>query len=255
MAGAGPVCGAGSHLPSETMAIEASDPLIIRFGVDQWSREAMAAARDSLGKPSVVSPFPCAVIDTKRREPLRLNNSSYALAFKPPEEADRDPVANLRDCIKLECDPWNRTALDFLDGYFAALERHAVAEEAAIAAEAIGYGRLFDRRDWIFSALRPLPRAHLPIGDKYFRTTFAFWTGVAFIAVDLDAGDVMPNARRERESLFREAEFVLVTATPRSEAGWRDFLEKLGPPDGLWQGEALPLGPFRSTALDALFDQ
>jgi hypothetical protein len=232
-----------------------SDPLLIPFGVDQWSREAFVVTRDARGRPSVASPFPCAVIDTKRGEPLRLNNSSYGLAFKPAEEADPDPVANLRDCIKLECDPWNRKALDFVDRYFTAIERLTVAEESAIAAQAIGFGRLFDRHDWIFSALRPLPRAHLPIGDRHFRVTFAFWTGAGLLAVDLDAGDLMPGAARERERIFREAGIALVEAMPAGETGWTELLDELSSPDGLWQGETLPLGPFRSTALDALFDQ
>jgi hypothetical protein len=237
------------------MESDLPDPLLSPFGADQWSRDELSVTRDAGGRLSVASPFPCAVIEPASGEPLRLNNSHYALAFKPAEEADPDLVANLRDCIKLECGPWNRKALDFVDLYIAAIERFTVVEERTIATQAIGFGRLFDRHDWIFSALRPLPRAHLPIGDKHFRVTFAFWTGTRLLAVDLDAGDLMPGAARERESLFRAAGIACVSTMPTTDAGWRDFLAELSPAGGLWQGETLPLGPFRSAALDAPFDQ
>jgi hypothetical protein len=231
-----------------------TDTLVIPFGVDRWSREDIAVSRDSSGRLRVASPFSAAVIDKTRDEPLRLNNSRYALAFKPAEEAEPDLVATLRDCIKLECDPWNRQALAFLDGYFGALERLVAADEAAIAGQAVGFGKLFDRRDWIFSALRPLPRAHLAIADRHIRVTFAFWNGAALTAVDLDAGDLMPGMRRERESLLRDAGVDQIATLPSGETAWAGLLAKLSPPGGLWRGEALPLGPFASTALDTFFD-
>ena len=242
------------------MEISSSDYRLIPFGIDRWSADDIAVSRDADGRFRVSSPFPCAAIDRERNVPLRLNNSDYDLAFRPADEVEPDLVAVLRDCIKLECDPWNRKALAFIDGFFDALERMVVADEGAIARAAVGFGRLFEPRDWIFSAPRPLPRAHISVpgrdGDSnsdYLPVDFAFWTGWKLVALDLGTGTMMPAAARDRERRLRDANIELIASAPSNDGEWTDFLAGLAPPAStFWEGETLPLGPFRSKALDTL---
>jgi hypothetical protein len=241
---------------TKKLQTDVSGVLLIPFGVERFAIEDLAVARRSDGGAHVPGSFPCAVIDRNRRLPLRLNNSFYDLAFKPLDATEDDLASNLRDCIKLECDIWNTKALGFVDGYFEALKRLVVADEAAIAREAVGFGKLFDNRDWIFSAPRPLPRAHLIVGETDpIPVDFAFWTGSALVALDLSAGSMMPAKARERERRLLQADIELIVSIPSNDVGWAQFLSRLAPPGGsFWQGEILPLGPFASKALDMLIE-
>jgi hypothetical protein len=94
--------------------------------------------------------------------------------------------------------------------YMAFLAAEVERHRAALAAGLARYDGLYAPEDWIWSALRPLPRAW--IGGE--RVDVAFWDGAVVIAVRLE----------------REAEIP---------AACGEF----------WRGEVLPRGPFRRPAL------
>jgi hypothetical protein len=156
---------------------------------------------------------------------------------------------------------WERLPRLFLELYFRAIAAEIAANRPALAARGAAAGGIFDAGDWSYSALRPLPQAHLPLseiaagGPRSVRADFAFWTGVALVAVELvgSAGLTRVRAasldelRRAGVAVFeisgamlqREGASGLAAALP---AAFHRF----------WEGEALPSSPFGRAALDEI---
>ena len=238
------------------MEVEQPGRIVIPYGVEHCSMDRIERSVDPGGSVRFAAPFPCVVL--VEATPLRLNNSDYDPA-PPPAVGNEEPdlVSVLRDHVKLGCASWNRKAFDFVDGYFEAVEQALIRNQSDIASQAVGFGQLYHLRDWIYSALRPLPRAHVPArghdGDGAGRllVDFAFWTGRHFAVLDLGKGDLLPKQATERRQRLDRAGIAVFEHAPGSEEAWQSFLARLMP-DGFWRGEVLPMGPFRSGALEML---
>jgi hypothetical protein len=114
---------------------------------------------------------------------------------------------------------------------------HVAAHRTELAERLRPFGGLYAPEDFVWSALRPLPRALLPAGDGAVPVDMAFWDGTRLLAVLLgDAPDVtVPGVtlcRLSAAELAGDAEAVVAERFP---AGFLRF----------WQGETLPMTPFR----------
>lgn len=193
---------------------------------------------------------PAITIDTEAREPLRLNHGPYSYedGTQGPGSSAAERLDFLRDHLIELCDIWAKRPRQFVALYFRFIARIMERDHAAIAEKARKLGGLFTANDFAFSALRPLPRAH--INDV--RTDFVFWTGSTLVALDItgdDAKGTTWEARRARlaEAGVKTLEISAATIT-RDDAS---LLEELLPREfgAFWQDEALPSSPFKAAGL------
>jgi len=140
----------------------------------------------------------------------------------------------------------------FLDAYFASIAAAIAGHADEIASLAARAGGIFAPGDWSFSALRPLPQAHLgPV-----RVDVAFWTGARIIAIEL-LGSASPRRQRKDELAQLEAQGVVlvpVQAADLSREGER-LLVRLLPPEfflRFWDGVVFPASPFGAETLNEI---
>ena len=88
----------------------------------------------------------------------------------------------------------------FLDAYFEHISEAVEAPQPALDAQVAPHGGLFQRDDWVYSALAPMPIAHLPVPPAngalpWVWVDFAFWDGerVKFEPVQLPAMTLFPS--------------------------------------------------------------
>jgi len=183
--------------------------------------------------------------------PLRLSDGPYPF----PEPPDLIGIAGtserldlLREHLQSLCGLWDRPARLFLDAYFRFIDATIAASALALAALSGKSGGLFVPADWSFSALRPLPQAQL-LADSAapVRADFAFWTGDALVAIELQAS-ANPRRHRQEELARLAAAGITVVAVPAAalqEQGERLLVQLLPSPlQEFWRGVSLPASPF-----------
>ena len=167
-----------------------------------------------------------------------------------------DRLDLLREHLRSLCGPWDRLAALFLDAYFEWIASSVAAAAPELRALVARTGGLFAPGDWSFCALRPLPQAHLPAGEGApVRTDFAFWTGVSFIAIDLQGSAAPRRQRRDELARLAAAGTMLVTVPGGALQQERArLLERVLPPalQHFWADVPLPAGPFGPDALGEL---
>ena len=210
---------------------------------------------------------PCVTVFGGRGAALRLNGGLDGPRAAPdPGSPGDDQLARLRASLARRCDPWRRGERRFLECYFDFVARHVEGNRAALAQGLTRFGGLFSYRDWVYSALMPLPRAHLhaPEGDEPFgpgtltRVDFALWTGTAAIAIELPGtGTRSPATDRRHERLRRAGVRVVEISQDLLGAECAAEFEAALPDDlrAFWRGRALPAGPLKPAALDVEFDE
>ncbi len=215
--------------------------LLIPYGTAEWRPETRG---------------PQIAIETDARDPLRLNDGPYDFAELPPAAGTgtvAERLAILRDHLTEFCDQWAKRPRQFVALYFRFIDHVIAADRAAIDTHVAKFAGLFTADDYAFSALRPLPRAHLPVaGDAHVRVDFAFWTGERLVAVDI-AGDEARGSAWEGRARQLEAAGIQRTEIPSAAIAKDDpdVLRKALPPEfaAFWRSEPLPSSPFRGTAL------
>jgi hypothetical protein len=188
-------------------------------------------------------------IEIDRGRPLRLSDGPYEFA-EPPDlvrlasRAERLEI--LHEHLRALCGLWDKPAQNFLNFYFRWIA-DSVASSATLAAQARRSG-LFTPEDWSFSALRPLPQAHL--GEPPVRVDFAFWTGGALVALALQGAGTPRRQRQEELARVREAGIEVIEIPSASLAPDGDAMRLLPAPlQNFWDGVALPASPFGPEAL------
>ncbi len=218
-----------------------SDLLTIPHGTAEWRPGGSA---------------PAITVDRGAHDPLRLNDGPYEF-FDMSQSAGTGAVAErlalLRDHILDFCDMWAKRPRQFLALYFRFIEDVIRHDRAAIDEALRRFGGLFKAEDYAFSALRPLPRAHLAVaGGKTVRVDFAFWTGERLVAVDIPGDDARGTAWETRRNSLREAG-ILAVEVPAAILLKDDpaALYELLPPDftAFWRSEKMPSSPFRGGSL------
>ena len=196
-------------------------------------------------------------IDRRVRAPLRFNTMPWAF----PEEPDLIALGErsqrldfLREHLKSLCPLWDRLPRLFLDAYFRHTEECIAENRAELEATADRLGGLFAPEDWSYSALCPLPRAHLST-DTDFSMDFAFWTGETLCAVAITGTETPNRARRESLRRLRESGIAVIeiAGTDLPHDGMRALSAQLPAPfHEFWKTERLPSSPFRIGALDEI---
>jgi hypothetical protein len=208
-----------------------------------------------------MEPGPLVQIDRKGKQPLRLSNFPYAFAEPPDFNAIATIPARLdflRDHFKSYWGPWDKLALLFLDAYFEHISGAIDAAQQALDAQAAPHGGLFQRCDWVYSALTPIPIAHLPAPSAdntqpWVWVDYAFWTGERVVALDIVGSD--DRVRRAGRERLRLAGYDVIELSGEvlRRAGTQ-ALRDLLPTEfsNFWSGVALPSSPFRVGGLVAL---
>jgi hypothetical protein len=157
-------------------------------------------------------------------ERLRLNSHKLppgAFPADPTSHAER--MAALRSSLHASCGHYDGAARGFIDGYLGfiagAVERHRV-ELAGLLAPFDG---VYAVEDWMWSALRPLPRAWAAGRHGWVPLGIAFWTGSRLLVT---------AAARGFEDAVTITEADLAAGSAPAEL--RRF----------WAGERLPSTPF-----------
>jgi len=191
---------------------------------------------------------------------LRLNNSRYEID-ELPEAARSGTVAErlayLRDYHEELCGDYARRPRQFIALYFRLIDAVMAATRPALEEKAARFGGLFGWQDYAFSALRPLPRAHVPTDGGFERADFAFWTGPRLVVIDL-AGETRGPSWSERCRRLETAGASLIELPTTALVGddpqkLQDFL----PPEiaVACLQESMPSAPFKTAPLGEIVSE
>jgi len=189
-------------------------------------------------------------IELEPDRPLRLSDGPYEFA-EPPDlvrlATPDERLEILHEHLRALCGLWDKPAQNFLAAYFRWIAA-SVASSAALADQARRSG-LFAPADWRFSALRPLPQAHL--GEPPVRVDFAFWTGSRLVAVVLQGAGTPRRQRQEELVRLRTAGFEVIEIPAATLTQESDALTRLLPAalQNFWADVSLPASPFGPEAL------
>jgi hypothetical protein len=207
--------------------------------------------------PATLATVPCATIARAQRRPLRLNHGGYAFAEPPAPARLADSAAKLallRDHLAGLCDPWAAHQHRFIERYFAFVAWRVAGLAAPLGMLLARFGDLYRVEDFGFSALRPLPRAHLQRADGagWIATDFVFWTGEALIALDIADQRRTKRQRAADQAALRDAGAVSIELRPDAIAGELADLAALLPAPlvNFCDGETLPASPFTAALGD-----
>jgi hypothetical protein len=240
------------------------DVLLIPYGVVEWSPDGISLEGFSTHTLRLRTAFPCTAVNRASREPLRFNNSRYDFGFAPNvQPGGADEAGFVKEYLKGLCRPWDNLSTQFLDAYFRFMSELLDEHRDALAARLEPYAGLYDHKDWLFSAPKPLPRAHLyapqdggagaVAAADFARVDFAFWLGDRLVAAQSSQGFLTPKKAKEQTDRLRLAGVEVFMFGPADLASGkaRDlFTRLLGSSLAFWEDEALPSGPFRPALLD-----
>jgi hypothetical protein len=135
------------------------------------------------------------------------------------------------------CGDYNPNRQRFIAAYFRSVSAHLNTFGDELVERLRRYDGLFQPHDWVWSSLRPLPRAWLLVEGRLLPCDFAFWDGERAIAVELAAQDT------QRAQALRAAGLDVRCIAPGMLNG--DVLGALPDPfRWFWRGEVLPSSPF-----------
>jgi hypothetical protein len=191
---------------------------------------------------------------------LRLNSGDLVFGTPPPLATlplVADQLQFLGGHFQHHCGIWAKPARLFIARYFDFIEAEIATHNDELKTALKRFGSLYMPEHWAFSALRPLPRAHLIAPenpgdlppDCLARCDIAFWSAQGAIAVDLVGASTRgPAHTRWRARL--EAAGTRVIEIHREHLADSDSLRARLPDDfhAFWRGEAVPTGPFRADA-------
>jgi hypothetical protein len=233
--------------------------LAARLGI-LWGRSARRPGLDLAELTGDLASDYALVVEPGVTPAFRLN-SDTGQRFAPERLAelpDRDAMlAALEEETARQLDLFAKHPRRFLDLYFAFVAARARAEKAALQERLAWSDGLFDHRDWVFSALRPLPRARLasvdgtrlkPLGGV---VDFAFWTGNEAVTVEIG------SARASQSSAEASPGVAPVRLAPGDLESVASCFSPSRFPEiffTFWWGEAWPASPFRPRGLEAFLD-
>lgn len=189
---------------------------------------------------------------------LRLNSGQIEFGDPPPLRDMPDVPSQLGFLsrhFEHQCGLWAKYPRRFVALYFAFVRMELENHRAEIEENCARYGGLYEPAHWAFSALRPLPRAHLPVGPgtggapDLLRAEVAFWTADGPVAIEFVGRGTRGAAEERWLDTMRRAGVETVSVSyevlDRGEPGaFRDLLP-IAFLD-FWKDEVLPAGPFRT---------
>jgi hypothetical protein len=160
-------------------------------------------------------------------------------------------VATAMDWLAFQCGDYAPLRRRFITTYFAFIVAELEAHRAALTADLARFDGIYSSDDWLWSALRPLPRAWLPSPNGPLLAEVAFWDGKRPLAIELSARD------SPRQAALHAAGIPVLRIGPEKLADPVALGALLPAPfHGFWRGQTLPASPFRRAvprgALDAV---
>jgi hypothetical protein len=182
--------------------------------------------------------LPAAELESK---PLRLNTDPLPPRFIPPDGGTSHEfrLAIVAQWLYAACSDYAALQRRFIDAYLAFLTAHIDSRRSELEDILQPFDGLYKVEDWIWSALRPLPRAWVPTASGLVRADMVFLDGLCPIAITFDTGIVAKLAG---------ADVVLFRANGSALAQNPNGLfesELFGSIRHFWRGETLPKSPFR----------
>ncbi len=233
------------------------DTLLIPFGTNKWSDRRLNVEDDG----SFQCMAPHVLVGKSKREALRLNSGQYEFMEPPDHRELRDPADQLEfvlNHMKIHCDLWGKFQKLFLDRYVQFIAAHVEENKARLGELVKSFGSLYQYRDWMFSALRPLPQAHFNVADGAYASDdliaadFAFWGKDGGIALYLISSPHRNSARQRRYDRLEAAGITVVEIEQSCVQPDQQTVFEAQLPDTFqtfWQEEPFPSGPFKSNAL------
>jgi hypothetical protein len=231
----------------------AAGPTVIPFGAD-----TVAAAQVIKTDNGYDYRLPCA--DIQPGKALRLNSGGLVFGTPPPlaaMPAVADQLLFLRGHFQHHCGLWSKPARLFIERYFEIIEMEISAHRAELQTSLERFGTLYEVEHWAFSALRPLPRAHLAAGENpgdappesLVCCDIAFWSAKGAVAIDLVGTATRGGAEKKWRARLDAACIRVIEIHPAQLAD-SDSLRACLPDDfhEFWRDEVLPTGPFRADA-------
>lgn len=176
--------------------------------------------------------LPGAVVGTDK---LRMNTEPLpAEAMESAADNHTARVSAMKQYLRGLCGNYAPRRLDFIECYIDCMAAYLDAHRDELTRDLQRYDGLYALEDWLWSALRPLPRAWLPADTSIALVDFAFWDGTQAIAIDVSG-------------THEKAGIVMCRIAPDALAGDPcALLDML--PDGFrrfWRDQNLPVSPFR----------
>jgi hypothetical protein len=173
---------------------------------------------------------------------LRLNSEPVPADAMPLEIGDHAArVAAAIAWLVSLCGDYAPLRRQFIASYFGFIAAHLDAHRAELVERAKPYDGLYAPEDWLWSALRPLPRGWLPAKDQLLPADIVFWDGTRAIAVELSARET------ERQKALQAAGMTVCRIEPDTLAKEPGLLGGMLPESfrRFWDGQTLPSSPFR----------
>ena len=171
-------------------------------------------------------------------EPLRLNSEPVPADAMPLAIGDHAArVTAAKEWLEGLCGDYAPLRRQFIAAYFRCIAAQIEAHREELAERVKPYDGLYAPEDFLWSALRPLPRGWVPVGEALLPADMVFWDGARAIAIELSV----------RETEKQKALAAAGVSVCRIEPGKFDRLGEVLPRYFLhfWQDQALPSSPFR----------
>ena len=191
-------------------------------------------------------------LNTSATPALRLHHGPYDFRVSRDLGTQSDAFTSLtalQNYSHALCDLWRKTQHVFVEAYFDFIRLSLEKEQVSLTKDLAPYDGIYTYKDWSFSALRPLPRAHLATTTKTFiPIDFIFWTGKTLIAVDIVDFQTQTRARQaELEALNKNGVVIISAESAKLTRDRSAYLALILPkPFHLfWYNEVLPQSPFK----------
>jgi hypothetical protein len=171
-------------------------------------------------------------------EGLRLNSEPVPADAMPLATGDHAArVGAATDWLCSLCGDYAPLRRQFVAAYFNCIAAHLTEHRAELAERVKRYDGVFAPEDFLWSALRPLPRGWIPVQDQMLPADMVFWDGARPMAIELATRDT------ERQKALQAGG----VAVYRIEPGAFDRLDEILPASfrRFWDAATLPSSPFR----------
>ncbi len=240
--------------------------LIIPYGTSHWTDTSFTVAEQTETSTTYTSRTYTVVIDPAAAKPFRFNSGQYAFPSPPelrllPTVWDRSQF--LQDyCLGL-CETWAKYQHLFIARYFDFIRLRIEEARDELTDKISSFGDLYEYRDWVFSALRPLPRAYIfapknldqdvpPSANDFVMIDFVFWDGQNMIAINLTGSEKPDPFHQKRLDRLNQNGVKIISIEHAILEDENDYAFRQSLPPTLvnfWQGEIAPASPFVDTKL------
>lgn len=171
-------------------------------------------------------------------EPLRLNSEPVPADAMPLATGDHAArVVAAIEWLHGQCGDYAPLRRQFITAYFRFIAAQIEAHRDELARSLAPYDGLFAPEDYLWSALRPLPRGWVPVADRYLAADIVFWDGTQAIAVELSARPT------EKQKTLTAAGCAVFQIEPGTFDRLGEFLPKTC--SHFCDASVLPSSPFR----------